>query len=616
MQNTGKKRLVSTCIPCYTRKQRCNREYPCNHCARRRRPEGCVYSAQVNQTTSQQETGKEKTHTDKDRRNTSLSLGSASEWTQYTSPLPNSSSTSSLPKLFGYFEDSDSNTLALLRKVSSFRKKDLGFDEDESHHTNSPVLLVDASDEVQRNIERFPDRPILDFLVQYFVAEVNWMDQLVHPPWFLVHYQQWWTKIDRLHRVIDVDFAVLILRICSYASQFLPSPSYTLDKIRGVLLADVCSTCDEIADNLTAICSHLDDRGSLFRVQHLAFLGLRRQNEGRTSAFWEALSRAIQVAQNIGIHSNRSTSNHCFDELEKEMRRRTFCSLYVWDTHLSRKLDRIRFLPNSIGHGNWPQMRLVYCTNGVETEADAPEEFTERLLQARLSDFWGRFSSTQGDEYDMTAAEERYEKFRKEFLMTLPTAFALQPNKEWDNRLAKLPLQRQLLHIAIFDSLCWNFRQLLFHSPNDILNLPAYKLVLLASQKRSLAVAALHVLDGVSALHAMLGGCHTRFVGLVFSTFEAAVLLVSLCLDPSFPGDYHDGPSMATIKTHKADPLRAGMADVTRDTCLQAVQDALSRLSMLAEVSNIAEAGTQTLTRLLGKMTISNFILSRRMQAR
>ena len=32
----------------------------------------------------------------------------------------------------------------------------------------------DVADAVQRDIERMPDRQILDFLVQYFVAEVNW----------------------------------------------------------------------------------------------------------------------------------------------------------------------------------------------------------------------------------------------------------------------------------------------------------------------------------------------------------------------------------------------------------------------------------------------------------
>ncbi len=69
------------------------------------------------------------------------------------------------------------------------------------------------------------------------------MDQLVHLPWFLAKYQRW-RMVERVRLVTEVDIAILILRICSYASQFLPSPGYTLDKIRGVFLGDVRNTCD------------------------------------------------------------------------------------------------------------------------------------------------------------------------------------------------------------------------------------------------------------------------------------------------------------------------------------------------------------------------------------
>ena len=94
------------------------------------------------------------------------------------------------------------------------------------------------------------------------------MDQLLHPPSFLTQYQQWWDKID-LSLVAEVEFAVLILRVCSYASEFLPSPSHTVDSIRGMSLADIRTTCEDISKDLAAICIGVDARGSLLRVQHL-----------------------------------------------------------------------------------------------------------------------------------------------------------------------------------------------------------------------------------------------------------------------------------------------------------------------------------------------------------
>ena len=133
--------------------------------------------------------------------------------------------------------------------------------------------------------------------------------------------------------MVDIEFAVLLLRICSYASQFLPSPSYTVDRIRGMILADIRTACDDAANDLAVICARIDSRGSLLRVQHIAFAGLSSMCEGRTNAFWEALSCAIRVAQRVGIRSDAVTWVHGMDELEKEMRRRTFCNLYIWDRY-------------------------------------------------------------------------------------------------------------------------------------------------------------------------------------------------------------------------------------------------------------------------------------------
>ena len=125
--------------------------------------------------------------------------------------------------------------------------------------------------------------------------------------------------------------------------------------------------------------------------------------------------------------------------------------------------------------------------------------------------------------------------------------------------------------------------------------------MLLDSQKTALVVAALHVLEGVSQLHAMLGSCHTCFAGLVFSTFEVAVLLVDLCMDPLFRRD-DPQPAMSDAKNSKnPDPLRVGMRNVSWDGCIGAVQGALDPLRMLADVSNMADVGASTLTQLLSK---------------
>ena len=135
--------------------------------------------------------------------------------------------------------------------------------------------------------------------------------------------------------VAGVDFGVLILRTCSYTLQFLPSPGYTLDTIRGVSFADICSTCDEIADNLEAINAAADGRGSLPRVQHVTFFGLQCQIEAKTNALWEVMNRAIRIAQDISIHGVNQTQKGV-DKIDQEMERRAFCSFFILDSLLSR----------------------------------------------------------------------------------------------------------------------------------------------------------------------------------------------------------------------------------------------------------------------------------------
>jgi hypothetical protein len=183
----------------------------------------------------------------------------------------------------------------------------------------------------------------------------------------------------------------------------------------------------------------------------------------------------------------------------------------------------------------------------------------------------------------------------------MPPAFALQPDTQWDERLPTLPMQRQLLKMAIFEFLCWKFRPTLIQKPDQVKHLPGYKQILIVHNKKALAVAALNLLESVSSLQMMMGGSYTRFAGIIAPIFEAAVPLLCLCADKSFPGDSTEGGA----HTMKTDPLGVGIINLTRAKCMQAARDALSCLQTLAEVSNMAEVGARTLARLIGRVDSS-----------
>ena len=160
------------------------------------------------------------------------------------------------------------------------------------------------------------------------------MKQLVHAPSFLICYQQWWLK-DRPLSIADVEFAVLILRICSYSAQFLPSPSHTVGRIDASSLPEIRNLCADVGNGLARACVTLDWKGSLVRVQHLLFAAIKSSCEGRTDQFWEGIASACQAAQKAGIQRDSPDPGNNSWELEKEMRRRVFCSLFALDRYLS-----------------------------------------------------------------------------------------------------------------------------------------------------------------------------------------------------------------------------------------------------------------------------------------
>ncbi|KAK7942403.1 transcription factor sol4 [Apiospora aurea] len=552
--------------------------------------------------------------------------------------------TTSLSELFNYFQDSGSNTLGLLRRVVSvftpplpsipnlgarppcsppFVSRQAGLEKGHYDGQNKGVPR-DISDQVSGHLARMPPRPVLNFLVQFFLAEVNWITHLIHPPSFMTQYDSWWTNQQEPATtassplsVADIDFAVLILRICAYATQFLPSASYALDAVRGMPLATIREIAAEVGNSLERIATSRNPRGSLVRVQHMCYNALGATCESRMGEAWATLCSTIRVAQGLGYHQEAggaaSKSILAGDEVEREMQRRVFCNLYIVDGHLARQYDRMPILVDPLHVDHLPRMHL---TPEVDPASGAPDNFTERLLQARMVTFWravvAKKPGGQGQggggankvEYDPTLAQERHEKFHDEFISKLPPAFALlEPNREWDELLPQLPLQRQLLHAAILESVCHNFRPLLLLERDRFLALPGYKRVLLLSQAQALAAAAIKVLDAVSTLHTMIGTTYTRFPTIIFHTFEASVLLACLHIK----GFLLESPvqdSTAPLQEFPQNSKSGGLMDqdkhiITRDRCLSKAQAALASLQQLANVSFMAEVSARSLSQLL-----------------
>ncbi|KAJ5365628.1 hypothetical protein N7517_008514 [Penicillium concentricum] len=72
---------------------------------------------------------------------------------------------SSLTDVFGFSEDSQTNTIALLRMVEQW--------DGEDQNRKCQALSNQDDAEIQQCLHNIPDGLILDFLLKYFAREVN-----------------------------------------------------------------------------------------------------------------------------------------------------------------------------------------------------------------------------------------------------------------------------------------------------------------------------------------------------------------------------------------------------------------------------------------------------------
>ena len=191
--------------------------------------------------------------------------------------------------------------------------------------------LKENSPEFIASVQLLPKREIINFLIQNFFRGVNWMYEMIHPSTFLNRYEKWWAVAPGTN-MEDLEFGVLVLRICAYSAQFLPCREYTAETICGVALSTIREDCHTLAKYLSDLCEAICGAESLISVQHLFLAACYSNNEGRMKKAWHEIGSAIRLAQDLGMHLEmRRTHRKQPNDLEKELRRRAFWNLYVWD---------------------------------------------------------------------------------------------------------------------------------------------------------------------------------------------------------------------------------------------------------------------------------------------
>ena len=195
-----------------------------------------------------------------------------------------------------------------------------------------PALLTSASTtlppEVAGLLRRMPQRSVTDVLIQHFFTEANWIYEMVDITTFLEQYDAWWSHTPRTAQ--EVEFAALLLRLCSYTAQFLPSQNYTADTILGISLTDLRKDCDSIANEMASSSYAKDAPTSIPRIHQLFFRACYLKNEGDMKRSWNVLGEAIREAQELSLHLELQKGQGR-SEYDVEMGKRTYWNLWLWD---------------------------------------------------------------------------------------------------------------------------------------------------------------------------------------------------------------------------------------------------------------------------------------------
>ncbi|KAK2589492.1 hypothetical protein QQS21_012833 [Conoideocrella luteorostrata] len=323
------------CNECQRRKQKCNRQWPCDRCLRRKIAHECRYNyPALTQVPSRDVADKpERTHDDNDADED----GSDGQ--------------------VEHQEGSGFDSLAV--RFYTALGVELGVTEQPAPTQDYARLDDSSCPQIQRVLKLLPQRDSMDALVHIFLNDINYHYYIIYPPVFLQDYHIWW---DRVHKKspLSLQYTCLLAATCAIVLQHAdPSTANTLlDGVDRELLGD---TLEAAADRLHAAARAL---ASVIPIGHHHHLNVQRllhscywyQTEARFPLAWHALSAAILEARELGYHQEPAAGS--VTEVDLEMRRRLWCILDTWDWQISSRLSRPKIIDHSDCNTELPKLTL------------------------------------------------------------------------------------------------------------------------------------------------------------------------------------------------------------------------------------------------------------------
>ncbi|CBX92036.1 hypothetical protein LEMA_P047420.1 [Plenodomus lingam JN3] len=497
MQSQKDSRPSTACNECQRRKQKCSREWPCNHCQARKVAHLCQFSAKKTLQESTPESGRESSSETRGRKR--------------SAPDPSEPSSLSFPhasvpaggqdglKIWGYMPGHVHYKIGYLELIG------------QRHDSTAET----SPDTVAKVVGAIPPRSITDSIVNHFLTVVNYRYPIIYGPTLTDQYVQWWS--DRsTDGIISPEFTCLLLRICAYTVQYL-TPSMR-EMIEFELACSSQALTERLANAAEQISrDFLASNTSIERIQEGFLKSAWLKAESKIVESWHTLGSTIREAQELGIDKDAGIEG--LSEFDIEIRRRVWAILYIWDWQMSAWLGRPSLIDQRSLNFTLPSLRLDQST----TESEVPSPFTHMVLQAELG---RRVTAAVGgaSANNLFTAKQVLDVKRacENFIEELPPIFRVKdPDLSLDEQHPYFVLQRHQLHCVVFITMLHVFKPYLTRQRRD-------RITDQDDEFRRMGVEIAHQLFQVSRdLLDHEFSINAKFQVVVFAIFDTATLLCS-----------------------------------------------------------------------------------------
>ncbi|KAM0389160.1 hypothetical protein ACHAQC_009038 [Fusarium culmorum] len=534
--HTGQYR--SACAECHRRKQKCNREWPCNHCQKRKVADKCRF-IQPNTASSPSD-----------------SLTNGSEKKRSRSREDDGEPDVSEP------EDDDGDVeLAAMGYAAGPLLESLTIDSKKHKKPLGELTWVHPSTcpQLKHAIDVLPSRPQMDALVQSFFNTVNYHYYIIYPPTFLQEYQTWWDRRSR-NQTLSLQWTILLVMVCSCATQHLdvgikPMVEIELSEPSDKLTVDYHSAATELGRVIPLGHCHL------LNIQWMLHSIYWYKAEARFVEAWHVIGAAVREAHELGLH--RTAIAEGLSEFEREMRRRVWCILDCWDWQFASGLGR----PTIIDHTDI----------NVEPPSLTLEDFSPSpLLHMKLqSELVTSLAQRWGAPKNITSAQDiqEYKSALEEWIRCFPAVYDVDnPDTSKDYKHDWIVFHRYYIHTMAYLMILNPMRSFMAQdftkdSPEDLLAI-----------REDAVYYSLRNLDTTNRWANHVSHRDGRFHFIIFSLFDTAAVL-----------------STAIIKDHDETIPR-------KDEIIDAVDSSIKLLKRLKAVSKTAKTSHDILVKMVNKM--------------